>query len=199
VLPSDVTETAHSNYYIGTPVKIANVEAEGYAEGFNHLPVVQPLIDEDDEPGTVLEMCYGVVVGVGESATGTIDNQWGMFNAPDLTKQHVTVTEIEANTVGNVLWIASARDWVFEIQTDAALTGAQVGEACDINVADTSDTTTGSTTTSRSNVELTAIEGGNFTIVGVPEMPDNDPDLANANFHVVATNPYGGGALPNIG
>ena len=198
-LPDDTTESAHSNYYIGTPVTLSDVETEGFAEGFNHLPVVAPMIDEDDEVATVAQMCYGVVVGVGntENATGDPQN-YGMFDASDLTKRYVDSAEIEADETANVLWVALAKDWIYEIQTDAALTGAQVGEAVDINVADTSDITTGSTTTGLSNVEITAIEGGNFTIVAVPERVDNDPDLANADFHVVATNPYGGGAAPNM-
>ena len=91
--------------------------------------------------------------------------------------------------------MAPAAGWVFEVQTASALTGLTVGEHVKVGKADTSATAGGDTTTGRSNDEITAIENGNFVVVGLFESPDNDLDLTNATVHVQATNAFMGAQL----
>jgi len=191
-IPTSAIEDTHSNYYIGTPVTLADIAVETHAEGLNHYAPVKPMVDEDDELDTTLMEVYGVVIGFSSTTGPTIDrNSYGAWDPRNLERNHINRVELEADIDGFLLWVAPADGWVFSMQTDAAFTGMSVGEVIDINVAGTGDTSTGDTNSGRSNIEATAIEGGNFVVVGLLEGPDNDQDLANADIEVVARNPFG--------
>ena len=190
-IPTSATETAHSDYFIGMPVTLANVAVEAATEGLNHYAPVKPMIDEDDEAGVSLEVCYGVVVGFANAENqGDIAKGYGMFDPTNLEKKYLALADIEASGNDWLVYVAPAKDWVFKIQTASALTGLTVGEHCKIGPADTSDTTNGNTTTGKSNLEVESIEAGGFVCVGFPEDPNNDLDLANADVYVASINPF---------
>ncbi len=190
-IPTSATEDAHSDYYIGMPVTLANVAVEAATESLNHYAPVKPMIDEDDEQGTILEAAYGVVVGFANAENpGTLDKNYGMFDPTNLEKKYLAVADIEASGNDWLVYVAPAKDWVFKVQTASALTGLTVGEHVKIGPDATTDTTSGNTTTGRSNLEVESIEGGGWICVGFPEGVDNDLDLANADLYVTAINPF---------
>ena len=70
-----------------------------------------------------------------------------------------------------------ATDAIFEAQTATALTLA-VGATCDLLA------TAGDTTTGRSKHEITTSSNADFSVVEVPDLPDNDNTLVNGRYWV---------------
>ncbi len=197
--PTTAAEDAHNNYYIGMPVTLANIEVEANTELLNHYAPVKPMIDEDDEALTITEHCYGVVVGFANAENnGDLGKGFGMYDPTNLEKKFLVHSDIALAGNDWLVYIAPADGWVFKVQTAAAQTSLVPGAAVAIGPADTSDITNGSTTTGVSNLEIEAVHatggspGGGWMVVGFPESPDNDLDLANAEVYVVAMNAFMG-------
>jgi len=77
-------------------------------------------------------------------------------------------------------WVVAyvpADDMVFEVQSASDLDLA-VGDTCDLLA------TAGSTTTGRSQQEVTTSANTDFTVVEIPQYPDNDSTLANTRYWV---------------
>ena len=184
-VPDDATIDEDATWgaiFIGDPVVLSGTNA--LAGKLGHLPMVAPLIDEQDEAGT--DLIYGVVVGIGRPGeTQDGSNEFGMFNPDSLTTNYITGAEVEADTDGFVLYVAPAADWIFEAQT-STLELCRVGTGLDTSIT-AATVAHGNTSTGRSTVELTNDETGDqFTVVAVPEYVDNDAELINARVHVMA-------------
>lgn len=119
----------------------------------------------------------GAVVGVGkkDALTGSIT---GSF---DPTNLNVTYYDDSASThTDYVVFVAPADDCIYEVQTATALTLA-VGDTCDLSDA------AGSTTSGVSAQEITTNSNADFTVVEVPDLPDNDNTLVNGRYWVMVT------------
>lgn len=79
-----------------------------------------------------------------------------------------------------VVYVVSARDMVFEVQTAVDLSASTLGATVDLLG------TGGSTTTGRSAQEVTTSSNADFIIVQRPQYPDNDPTLINEKLWVQA-------------
>lgn len=199
-LLSDAVETEHSSYFVGMPVTIDfATNPASFTEGLNHLPVVKPMLNTDDEPNTEGEALYGVCLGFTRVAEGGADtlnpSQFGYYDIKNLDRENrnfVDHAEIEADVDNIVAWLAPS-NCLFEIQTDAAITALWPGEGVDFNLPiEAAETENGNEVTGLSLCEISAAEGGNFIIVAPVTRPDNDPDLANADWIVKAANPSHG-------
>lgn len=172
-------------------VVIATDEAAAATSGpLQSLVSVKPMVDEDTTAGAV--GVYGVVVGIGAPGSGdTLNQESGPWDASDLTRTQITSAEVEADTDGFVLYVAPARNWIFEVQNDGAQT-VQVGDIFDINISANTVAHTDAAT-GKSITELTGAAGGeNCRVVNIPEYVDNETSLANARFHVMFLDPFGG-------
>jgi hypothetical protein len=171
---------------IGTAVQY-NAHEDAGAGNLATLPSVLPLVDEDASGAGLSKLVYGVVVGIGNAASGDtlIPGETGPWDADLLGGPNlVTPAEIEADVDAYVLYIAPAKDWIFEIQNDSAEV-LGVGVTGAVNTA-SSATVNVNQTTGRDQTEfnLTADEV-QLRIVEIPEYPDNDAELANARAHVM--------------
>lgn len=79
-----------------------------------------------------------------------------------------------------VVYYVPAEGNVFEAQSDADL-DLSVGSTCDLLA------TAGDTATGQSKHELDTNSNADFTVVDIPQYPDNDSTLANARYHVIFT------------
>lgn len=175
---------------IGTPVIATDEVADtGNSAATAHLKSVKPMTAGDTTGGEV--GVYGVVVGIGNLAAGdTLTGEGGPYD-PDLLggPNFVTDTEVTADPDKYVLYIAPAKDWIFEVQNNAAVT-LQNGTIYALSVADDEaeqiDPLTG-----RSIVEVAAA-GNNFRMVDLKESPNNDFDTANATMLGMFVDPFAG-------
>lgn len=178
----DMTVTTSDGFFIGMPV--VAVDEENTIEGVGATWVlVQPLTDEMDD-GT--DLVYGVIVGVGRPGeSGSIANDFGMFNPADLTTRHVTGAEVTADSDGFVLYVCPAKDWIFEAQIEAVDDELTVGDGGNVNAVDLgADEELGNTTTGICNYEVVmTATTPQLVLVGYPERPDSDTELAAAKGH----------------
>ena len=169
---------------IGSAVQY-NAHEDVGSDKLSYLPSVLPLVDEDESGAGLSKLVYGVIVGIGNVSNGdTLNQEVGPWDANNLEgPNHLTTAAVEADVSGHVLYIAPAKDWIFEIQNDAAevlgigVTGRVTN---DDNTVAAVDTNTG-----RSNQEFEVGGTAQLRIVDVPEYPDNDAELANARVHVM--------------
>lgn len=110
---------------------------------------------------------FGKVTDQGEYASA--------FNPADLTTLYYD-DSASTHTQWRVFY-APADDCIFEVQSASDLDLA-VGDTCDLLA------TGGSTTTGRSQQEVTTSSNTDFTVVEIPAYPDNDSTLANTRYWV---------------
>lgn len=193
-MPDDGGIEEADGYFIGMPVGLADESntAEGAGAGY---PLVAPLTDEQDE---INDVVYGVIVGIGRPGeSGVLDqNEFGPFNPANLEGgNHLSVAEVEADADGFRLFIAPANGWVFEAQVEAASDSLTVGQGANVAVVNhEASTELGNTTTGIATAyEIVATETHpQLYVVGWPQAPDNDIELASANVHVTFVHPLGG-------
>ena len=76
--------------------------------------------------------------------------------------------------------VAPATDCIFEVQSDADL-DLVIGDACDLVDG------VGNSLSGLSIQEVGTSTNADFTVVGIPDYPDNDSTLANTRYHVMVT------------
>ena len=187
-VPDDAVQT-WDGIFVGMPLVLTN--EENSSEVHPTYPLVQPMTDESD---LIADLVYGVCVGIGRPGeTGDLANQFGMFNPTDLTSRHVTVAEVEADTDGFVIYAVPANGWIFEAQIEAVDDELTVGDTGDVNAADMgADEELGNTTTGICNYEVVMTgTSPSLVLVGFPEYPDNDTELAAAKGHFMFLNAFG--------
>jgi hypothetical protein len=119
----------------------------------------------------------GVAVGFGKKSDMT-NQVGGAYNPSDLTTIYY---DDSANTHTDwVVFYVPFNDMVFEVQTAVDLSASGVGATVDLLA------TAGSTTTGRSNQEVTTSTNADFIIVERPDYPDNDATLVNERLYVQA-------------
>lgn len=188
-LPDDAEEEA-DGWFIGMPCILADEEnsTEAHAAG---LPLVAPLDDEHDETADV---AFGVIVGIGRPGdTGSLSNDFGAFNPVTNEQTYATPAEVEADTDGIILYCCPAKDWIFEVQIEAADDEVTVGMGANVTVANSETATElGNVTTGIATAyEIVATETHpQLTVVGFPSFPDNDPEIASASAYVMFANPF---------
>lgn len=117
----------------------------------------------------------GAVVGVGKKVGGQI------VSAFDPGNLEVSYYDDSASThTDYVVFYAPADDCIFEVQSNADLDLA-IGDNADLVDA------TGSSTTGRSRQEIGSSTNADFTVVEIPQYPDNDSTLANTRYWVMVT------------
>lgn len=129
-------------------------------------------------PFTTNDQALGVVVGISGPNTSVEHGAIGPFN-PDNLEDRVLL-EAEAGTV----WVVPAEGNIFEVQTAAVLT-LLPGQLAD--VSPDAGSTHGSTTTSRSIMEIITSTNGDVRVVEQVTTPDNDTTLTNARYLVQFT------------
>ena len=155
----------HGDIYIGTPIKL---DGSG-----NALPYEQA----DNN-------CAGVCVGIGVVRSNP-QGERGPFDPDNLVARFGNLTDSATLTI--VVYYAPAEDTIFEAQTDSDIADADNNPTDTLDISEVAATATGSRTTSKSTLELSANTTADVTIVAQPEYPDNDVTLANARLHVVFT------------
>lgn len=119
----------------------------------------------------------GVAVGFGKfDKDGRVP--LGPFNPANLSKRFYDDSE-STHTEWCVYYVP-ADDVIFEAQTATALTKVP-GDTVDILA------TAGNTTTGISAQEITTSSNADFTVVEVPNMPDNDPTAVWGRYWVMVT------------
>lgn len=128
-------------------------------------------------PGAAQDVSFlGVAVGFGKFATGG-RIPVGPFNPADLEQRFYD--DSESTHTEWVCYYVPAENTVFEAQTDTALT-LVVGSLPSLTY------TAGNTTTGRSACELTtSANGGDFEVIEVPNLPDNDPTAVWGRYWVM--------------
>lgn len=119
----------------------------------------------------------GAVVGIGkyDAYTGSVGS------AIDPTNLNISFYDDSASThTDYFVLVAPASDCIYEVQTATALTLVP-GDTCDLSDA------TGNSTTGRSAQEITTSSNADFTVVEVPDYPDNDNTLVNGKYWVMVT------------
>lgn len=116
----------------------------------------------------------GVAVGFGkvDSLSGSYA---GAYNPDNLTTLYYD-DSASTHTEWRV-WYIPVNGIIFEAQSNADLDLA-VGDTCDLLA------TAGNTATGRSNHEIAASSVTDFTVIEIPDYPDNDSTLANARYWV---------------
>lgn len=176
---------------IGTPVITTDETPAtiGVAEGspLESAVAVVPLTDEDNAA-----LCYGVVVGIGNLANGdTLNQETGPWDGGDqlsASRNYLTTAEVEADPDGNVLYIAPAKDWIFEVLGSETAEAYAVGAALGLmsqtaNSVEVVDTTTGY---SSERVGIAGDEAGNeaqFRVVEIPAYVDNSVEEGDCRIH----------------
>lgn len=117
----------------------------------------------------------GVAVGFGKFVNGVPS---GPFNPDNLTKRYYD--DSESTHTEWCCFYVPADDVIFEAQTATALT-LVVGSTCDLSY------TAGNTTTGISACELTTNSNADFTVVEVPNLPDNTPTDVWGRYYVMFT------------
>lgn len=130
------------------------------------------------DPGATNDAAFlGVAVGFGKVNSMSQYNV-GMFNPDALTTRYY---DDSANTHTDwVVFYVPVEDVIFEAQTATALTLA-IGDTCDLADA------AGSATTGISAQEITTSSNADFTVVEIPDYPDNDHTLVNGRYWVMVT------------
>lgn len=186
---SNGAEEADDGYAVGQPVVQAD-EANTLTGALAGLPTALLMTDEHDEAD---DKVLGVIMAIarGPFAAGDLSGGLGAFDPVDLERRSVSFAEIEADPDGYLALIAPADGVVFEVQNSAA-EALFVGANADVNVAN--DESGAEQYDSNGLCLYEANLGGNaqMTVVGIPERPDNDAELANADMHVVFLHPLGG-------
>ena len=116
----------------------------------------------------------GVAVGFGkvDSASGLYA---GAYNPDNLTTLYYD-DSASTHTQWRVFYVP-ANGVIFEAQSNADLDLA-VGDTCDLLA------TAGNTATGRSQQEIAASSNTDFTVVEIPQYPDNDSTLTNTRYWV---------------
>ena len=129
------------------------------------------------DPGATNDAAFlGVAVGFGKvDADGVA---LGPYNPTNLMTRFY---DDSASTHTEwVVYYVPVEDVIFEAQTATALTLA-IGDTCDLSDA------TGDSTSGISRQEITTTSNADFTVVGIPHYPDNDPTLVWGRYHVMVT------------
>lgn len=116
----------------------------------------------------------GVAVGFGKVT------DFQKYGGPAMNGADLSVLYYDDSANTNTDWLVyyvPAEDMIFEVQSDSDL---------DLAIGDTADLggTTGSTTTGRSQQEITTSSNTDVTVVEIPTYPDNDSTLANTRYWV---------------
>lgn len=129
-------------------------------------------------PGATNDSAFlGVAVGFGKFDKDG-KTPLGMFNPSNLGKTFYD--DSESTHTEWCCYYVPADDVIFEAQTATALT-LVVGSTCDLSY------TAGSTTTGVSACELTTNSNADFTVVQVPNLPDNTPTDVWGRYWVMFT------------
>lgn len=119
----------------------------------------------------------GAVVAVGkyDSYSGSVAGAYDPANLDVLYYDDSASTNTDYFVV-----VALAEDCVYEVQSNADL-DLGIGGNCDLVDG------VGNTITGRSIQEVGTSTNADFTVVGIPDYPDNDSTLANTRYHVIVT------------
>lgn len=129
-------------------------------------------------PGASNDAAFlGVAVGFGKFDKDG-KTPLGPFNPDNLMKRFYD--DSESTHTQWVCYYVPADDVIFEAQTATALT-LVVGDTCDLSY------TAGNTTTGVSACELTTSSAADFTVVEIPNYPDNDPTAVWGRYFVMFT------------
>lgn len=192
-------DTESSAIAVGTPLMYTSTEnalSGGDGDILGHLRMVVPLTDEEVTPAetmaaTAVERVAGVCVGITKVGSGntTFNDPLGQFfgdptdlNTP--TGKYVTSAEVEADPNGVIIWIAEAREWLYEAQIETA-GSPQPGDGYDVTTIDDGADEIVDTTTGLSKATLTAeATDPRFIVTHLPRYQDNDFEAADARVWV---------------
>jgi len=119
----------------------------------------------------------GAVVGIGKYDALTGSAATGL-NVADL---NVRFYDDSASThTDYFVLVAPADDCIYEVQSNADL-DLVVGNNCDLVDG------TGNSVTGRSIQEVGTSTNADFTVIAIPDRPDNDSTLTNTRYHVIVT------------
>jgi len=119
----------------------------------------------------------GAVVAIGKKVNGQIVSG---FDPAKLNPDQIYYDDSASTHTDYFVLVAPADDCIYEVQSNADLDITQ-GGVCDLVDA------TGEVTTGRSRQEVGASTNADFTVIEIPDYPDNDSTLANTRYWVMVT------------